>query len=41
MSGATICFLAESLVMPIRSFLKHFRSEFEAFIRKAETVAPA
>jgi NADH-quinone oxidoreductase subunit F len=41
MSGATICFLAESLVMPIRSFLKHFRPEFEAFVRKAETVAPA
>lgn len=32
MSGATICFLAESLVMPIRSFLKHFRHEFEALV---------
>jgi NADH-quinone oxidoreductase subunit F len=33
MSGATICFLADSLVMPIRSFLTHFREEFEALIK--------
>ncbi len=38
MSGATICFLADSLVMPIRSFLTHFRAEFEALI-KAEVPA--
>jgi NADH-quinone oxidoreductase subunit F len=34
MSGATICFLADSLVMPIRSFLAHFRDEFVARLRK-------
>lgn len=36
MSGATICFLAESLVMPVQSFLKHFRPEFEARLVKPE-----
>ena len=38
MSGATICFLAESLVMPIRSFLEHFGDEFEALIKRPEGV---
>lgn len=33
MSGATICFLADSLVMPIRSFLANFREEFDALLR--------
>jgi NADH-quinone oxidoreductase subunit F len=33
MSGATICALADALVMPIRGFLKHYRSEFEALLR--------
>ena len=37
MSGATICFLAESLVMPIRSFLQHFGGEFEARIPEEVT----
>lgn len=32
MSGATICFLADSLVMPIRSFLANFREEFDALV---------
>ena len=36
MSGATICFLAESLVMPIRSFLEHFRGEFEARVQSGQ-----
>ena len=38
MSGATICFLAESLVMPIRSFLQHFRGEFEARVQSGQPV---
>jgi NADH-quinone oxidoreductase subunit F len=38
MSGATICFLADSLAMPIQSFLKNFPEEFEAKVRK---VVPA
>jgi NADH-quinone oxidoreductase subunit F len=35
MSGATICFLADSLAMPIQSFLKNFPEEFEAKVKKA------
>jgi NADH-quinone oxidoreductase subunit F len=35
MSGATICFLADSLAMPITSFLKNFPEEFEAKVAKA------
>jgi NADH-quinone oxidoreductase subunit F len=38
MSGATICFLADSLAMPIQSFLKNFPEEFEAKVKKAVTV---
>lgn len=38
MSGATICFLADSLVMPIRSFLTHFRHEFEALLKQEVAV---
>ncbi|MHC4663685.1 MAG: NADH-quinone oxidoreductase subunit NuoF [Planctomycetota bacterium] len=34
MSGKTVCPLAEAMVMPITAFLKKFRSEFEARIRK-------
>jgi NADH-quinone oxidoreductase subunit F len=30
MAGKTICVLADALSMPIWSYLKHFRSEFEA-----------
>lgn len=32
MAGRTICLLADSIVMPINSFLKHFRPEFEYHI---------
>ena len=34
MSGTTICFLADSMAMPIKSFFKHFRHEFEALVPK-------
>jgi NADH-quinone oxidoreductase subunit F len=33
MAGKTICVLADALSMPIWSYLKHFRSEFEALCR--------
>jgi NADH-quinone oxidoreductase subunit F len=32
-AGKTICFLADSAVMPTKSFLKHFRADFEAAVR--------
>ena len=32
MSGTTICFLASSMSMPIQSFFKHFKHEFEALM---------
>jgi NADH-quinone oxidoreductase subunit F len=32
MAGKTICVLADALAMPIWSYLKHFRHEFEAYI---------
>ncbi len=32
MTGTTICFLASSMAMPIQSFFKHFRHEFEALL---------
>jgi NADH-quinone oxidoreductase subunit F len=33
MAGKTICVLADALAMPIWSYLKHFRHEFEAQIK--------
>jgi NADH-quinone oxidoreductase subunit F len=35
MTGTTICVLADSLAMPIRSFLQHFGHEFEELRQKA------
>jgi len=34
MMGKTICVLADALAMPIQSYLKKFRKEFEAYIKK-------
>ncbi|TET38098.1 MAG: NADH-quinone oxidoreductase subunit NuoF [Planctomycetota bacterium] len=34
MAGKTVCPLADAMVMPVKGFLKKFRSEFEARIRK-------
>ena len=31
-AGKTICFLADSAVMPTKSFLKHFRADFDAHV---------
>ncbi len=33
-AGRTICALGDAAAMPIRSFVKHFRSEFEAYVAK-------
>jgi NADH-quinone oxidoreductase subunit F len=32
MMGKTICALADAAAFPVRSFIKHFRSEFEYHI---------
>jgi NADH-quinone oxidoreductase subunit F len=34
MAGKTICVLADALAMPIQSYLKKFRKEFEAYIKQ-------
>jgi NADH-quinone oxidoreductase subunit F len=34
MAGRTICALADAAAMPIQSFLKYFRSEFEAYVKQ-------
>jgi len=34
MKGKTICVLSDAAAMPIESYLKHFRQEFEAHIRE-------
>ncbi len=39
MSGTTICFLASSMSMPIQSFFKHFKHEFEALLPVSNTAA--
>lgn len=36
MMGRTICALADAAAMPVLSFIKHFRSEFEALLQKSE-----
>ncbi|MGE4158283.1 MAG: NADH-quinone oxidoreductase subunit NuoF [Planctomycetota bacterium] len=33
MCGTTICVLSDSIAMPVRSYIKHFRPEFEAHIK--------
>jgi len=33
-AGRTICAFGDAAAMPIRSFIKHFRAEFEAYITK-------
>ena len=34
MAGKTICVLADALAMPIWSYLKNFRNEFEDYINR-------
>jgi NADH-quinone oxidoreductase subunit F len=38
-AGKTICFLADSAVMPTKSFLKHFRADFEKAVREGGSPA--
>ncbi len=38
MAGTTICVLADAAVMPTRSFLQKFRSEFEALLPEVEEI---
>ena len=33
MMGNTVCVLADAAAMPVQSFLKKFRGEFEAHVR--------
>ncbi|MCG6873368.1 MAG: NADH-quinone oxidoreductase subunit NuoF [Gammaproteobacteria bacterium] len=39
--GRTICALGDAAAMPVRSFLQHFRHEFEGYISKARQGAAA
>ncbi len=41
MAGLTICPLADAAVMPMQSFLKRFRAEFEALVQDSKPPAPA
>ena len=36
MAGLTICPLADAAVMPMQSFLKKFRPEFEALVNEQD-----
>jgi NADH-quinone oxidoreductase subunit F len=37
----TVCVLSAACTMPVRSYLDKFRPEFEAYIAKAGSSAPA
>jgi NADH-quinone oxidoreductase subunit F len=39
--GRTICALGDAAAMPVRSFLKHFRPEFEYYIEHGQSMAVA
>jgi NADH-quinone oxidoreductase subunit F len=39
--GRTICALGDAAAMPVRAFIKHFRSEFEHHIEHGHCVVPA
>jgi NADH-quinone oxidoreductase subunit F len=38
MEGRTICALGDAAAMPVRSFLKHFRHEFEHYIEHGRSI---
>ncbi len=38
-SGRTICALGDAAAMPVQSFLKHFRDEFESYINHQQCLA--
>ncbi|MGH8555738.1 MAG: NADH-ubiquinone oxidoreductase-F iron-sulfur binding region domain-containing protein, partial [Gammaproteobacteria bacterium] len=37
--GRTICALGDAAAMPVRSFIKHFRSEFEYYVEHGSSMA--
>jgi len=39
--GRTICALGDAAAMPVRSFLKHFRPEFEYYVEKKRSMVKA
>ena len=39
--GRTICALGDAAAMPVRSFLKHFRPEFEYYIEHGHSMVDA
>ena len=39
--GRTICALGDAAAMPVRSFIKHFRAEFEAYIQRGRPLQAA
>ena len=41
MTGRTICVLADSIAMPVRSYIGKFRAEFEDCIRRGVPIAHA
>jgi NADH-quinone oxidoreductase subunit F len=38
--GRTICALGDAAALPVKSFLKHFRAEFEQHIANKSCVVP-
>jgi NADH-quinone oxidoreductase subunit F len=38
--GHTICALGDAAAMPVTSFLKHFRPEFEHYVRHGRSLVP-
>ena len=39
--GRTICALGDAAAMPVRSFLKHFRHEFEHYVEHKRSMVKA
>ena len=39
--GRTICALGDAAAMPVRSFLKHFRPEFEYYVKHKHSMVKA
>ena len=39
--GRTICALGDAAAMPVRSFLKHFRHEFEYYVEHKHSMVKA
>ena len=39
-AGRTICALGDAAALPVKSFIKHFRAEFEHHVHHKECVVP-